>query len=60
MGGQLLEIAIKSVGSLEDLRAIRDTLFTMEVEAIYGPYKVMGLESEDSGLPVGSKGFLIQ
>lgn len=60
MGGQLLEIAIKSVGSLKDLKAIRDTLFTMEVETIYGPYKVIGLESEDSGLQVGLKGLLIQ
>ena len=60
MGGQILEIAIKSVGSLEDLSAIRDKLFTMEVETIFGPYKVMPLESEDSGLQVGLTGLLIQ
>ena len=60
MGGQILEIAIKSVGSLNDLAAIRDRLFSMEVETIYGPYKVMSLESEDSGLQIGLKGLLIQ
>jgi len=60
MGGQILEIAIKSVGSLKDLTAIRDMLFKMEVETIYGPYKVMPLESEDSGLQIGLKGLLVQ
>jgi len=60
MGGQLLEIAVKSVGSIDNLKAIRDKLFTMEVETIFGPYKVMPLNSKDSGLQIGLKGVLIQ
>jgi len=60
MGGQLLEIAVKSVGSLYNLKAIRDKLFSMEVETIFGPYKVMPLDSKDSGLQIGLKGVLIQ
>ena len=58
-GCQLLEIAVKRVGSL-NRKAIRDMLFKMEAETVAGPYKVEPLESDDSGLQVAFKCFLIQ
>ena len=58
--GQLLEIAVKKVGNIKDKKAIRDTLFSLEVETVYGPYKVEPLSSKDSGFQIASKGLLIQ
>jgi branched-chain amino acid transport system substrate-binding protein len=58
-GCQLLEIAVKKVSSL-NRRAIRDTLFNMEVETIVGPYKVDPLESKNSGIQTAYKCSLIQ
>ena len=59
LAGQLMEIAVKEVGAI-DKEAIRDTLFEMEVETVYGPYKVLPLDSPDSGFQTASKGLLIQ
>jgi branched-chain amino acid transport system substrate-binding protein len=58
--GQLLEIAVKKVGNVKNKKAIRDTLFSMEVDTVYGPYKVEPLSSKDSGFQIASKGLLIQ
>jgi branched-chain amino acid transport system substrate-binding protein len=60
VAGQLLEIAVKKVGGIKDKEAIRDNLFSMAVDTVYGPYKVKPLDSPDSGLQVASKGLLIQ
>lgn len=60
VAGQLMEIAVKKAGSVENKKAIRDALFEMEVETCYGPYKVEPLTSKDSGLQIASKGLLIQ
>jgi branched-chain amino acid transport system substrate-binding protein len=60
VAGQILEIAVKKVGNLENKKAIRDTLYSMEVETVMGPYKVEPLSSKDSGLQVASKCVLIQ
>jgi branched-chain amino acid transport system substrate-binding protein len=58
-GCQLMEIAVKKAGSL-DKKAIRDNLFSMEVETILGPYKVEPLGSKNAGLQLAAKAFLIQ
>jgi len=58
-GCQLLEIAVKKAGSL-DRKTIRDHLFSMEVETVLGPYKVEPLGSENAGLQVAAKAFLVQ
>lgn len=58
-GCQLLEIAVKKAGSL-DRKSIRDHLFSMEVETVLGPYKVEPLGSENAGLQVAAKAFLVQ
>ena len=58
-GCQLLEIAVKKTGSL-DRKAIRDQLFSMEVETVLGPYKVEPLGSPNSGLQLAAKAFLVQ
>jgi len=58
--GQLMEIAVKKAGSVENKVAIRNALYEMEVETVYGPYKVEPLSSKDSGFQIASKGLLIQ
>jgi branched-chain amino acid transport system substrate-binding protein len=57
--GQLLEIAVKKVGKL-DLTAIRDVLFSLEIDTMYNHYKVQPLRHEDSGLQIGAKAILVQ
>jgi len=56
---QLLEIAIKKVGAI-DREAIRDELYTMEVDTILGPNKVLPLESENSGLQTAMQALIVQ
>lgn len=58
--GQILEIAVKKAGSVENKKAIRDNLYSMEVETCMGDYKVEPLSSNDSGLQIASKCVLIQ
>lgn len=58
-GCELLEIAVKKAGSL-NAKAIRDNLFTMDVQTIIGRYKVAPLESKDSGLQIAGKCYLMQ
>ena len=58
-GCQLLEIAVKSAKTL-NRKAIRDILFKMEADTVAGPYKVEPLGSDDSGLQVAAKCWLIQ
>ncbi len=58
--GQILEIAVKKAGSVENKKAIRDMLYSMEVETAMGDYKVKPLSSEDSGLQIAAKCVLIQ
>ena len=57
--GQLLEIAVKKVGKL-DLAAIRDVLFSLDIDTMYNHYKVQPLGHEDSGLQIGSSALLVQ
>ena len=59
LAGQIMEIAVKKAGTI-DRKAVRDMLHKMEVETVYGPYKVEPLESKDSGFQIASKGLLIQ
>jgi hypothetical protein len=58
--GQILEIAVKKAGSVEDKKKIRDMLYSMEVETAMGDYKVEPLSSTDSGLQIAAKCVLIQ
>ncbi len=58
--GQILEIAVKKAGSVENKKAIRDMLYSMEVETAMGDYKVKPLSSKDSGLQIAAKCVLIQ
>jgi branched-chain amino acid transport system substrate-binding protein len=60
LAGQILEIAVKKVGNIKDKKAIRDVLYSMEVETCMGPYKVEPLTSKNSGLQIASKCVLIQ
>jgi branched-chain amino acid transport system substrate-binding protein len=57
--GQVLEIAVKTVGSL-DLEKIRDVMFSLDIDTMYNHYKVMPLDSDDSGLQVGASAILVQ
>jgi len=58
--GQILEIAVKKAGSVEDKKKIRDILYSMEVETAMGDYKVEPLTSDHSGLQIAAKCVLIQ
>ncbi|MBW1997227.1 MAG: amino acid ABC transporter substrate-binding protein [Deltaproteobacteria bacterium] len=58
--GQILEMAVKEVGSIEDRKAIRDKLYSMEVTTIFGKYQVNPLGHPDSGYQIGKTTNLIQ
>jgi branched-chain amino acid transport system substrate-binding protein len=58
--GQILERVVKEVGSVEDKKAIRDKLYSMETTTIFGKYKVNPLGHPDSGWQVGKTTNLIQ
>lgn len=58
--GQILEMAVKAVGSIEDKKAIRDKLYSMKVTTIFGKYQVNPLGHPDSGYQIGKTTNLIQ
>jgi len=59
-GGQILERAVKEVGSVENKEAIRDKLYSMKTTTIFGAYEVNPLGHPDSGYQVGKMTNLIQ
>jgi branched-chain amino acid transport system substrate-binding protein len=58
--GQILERALKEVGSTEDKKAIRDKLYSIKTTTVFGEYEIAPLGSPDSGLQVGKATNLIQ
>lgn len=58
--GQILERAIKEVGSIDDKKAIRDKLYSIKTTTIFGEYEVNPLGHPDSGWQVGKTTNLIQ
>lgn len=52
-GCQILEEAVKRAGSIEDKKAIRDIMFKIERDTVYGHYKVNPLGHPDAGLQIG-------
>jgi branched-chain amino acid transport system substrate-binding protein len=59
-GAQVLEEAIKRVGNVEDKKAIRDVMYTLDTLTIFNGYKVAPLDSPDSGLQMAAKRLLLQ
>jgi branched-chain amino acid transport system substrate-binding protein len=58
--GQILERAVKEVGSIEDKKALRDKLYSIKTITIFGEYEVNPLGHPDSGWQVGKATNLIQ
>lgn len=58
--GQILERAIKEVGSIEDKKALRDKLYSMKTTTLFGEYEVNPLGHPDSGWQIGKATNLIQ
>jgi branched-chain amino acid transport system substrate-binding protein len=58
--GQILERAIKEVGSIENKKALRDKLYSMKTTTIFGEYEVNPLGHPDSGWQIGKATNLIQ
>jgi branched-chain amino acid transport system substrate-binding protein len=58
--GQILERAIKEVGSVDEKKAIRDKLYSIKTTTIFGEYEVNPLGHPDSGWQVGKATSLIQ
>lgn len=58
--GQILERAVKEVGSIEDKKALRDKLYSMKTTTIFGEYEVNPLGHLDSGWQIGKTTNLIQ
>jgi branched-chain amino acid transport system substrate-binding protein len=58
--GQILERAVKEVGSIEDKKALRDKLYSIKTTTIFGEYEVNPLGHPDSGWQVGKATNLIQ
>ena len=58
--GQILERAVKEVGSVNDKTAIRDKLYTMKTKTIFGTYQVNPLGHPDSGYQMGKATNLFQ
>jgi len=59
-GAQILEVAVKRVGNLKNRKAIRDVMYTVDTLTIFNAYKVMPLDSPDSGLQTAAKRLLLQ
>jgi len=58
--GQILERAVKEVGSIEDKKALRDKLYSIKTITIFGEYEVNPLGHPDAGWQVGKSTNLIQ
>jgi branched-chain amino acid transport system substrate-binding protein len=59
-GAQVLEEAIKRVGNIKDKKAIRDMMYQLDTVTIFNKYKVMPLDSPDSGLQTAALRLLLQ
>jgi len=59
-GAQVLEEAIKRVGNIKDRKAIRDMMYQLDTVTIFNKYKVMPLDSPDSGLQTAALRLLLQ
>jgi branched-chain amino acid transport system substrate-binding protein len=58
--GQILERAVKEVGSIEEKKALRDKLYSIKTTTIFGEYEVNPLGHPDSGWQIGKTTNLIQ
>jgi len=58
--GQILERAVKEVGSITDKTAIRDKLYSMKTTTIFGTFQVNPLGHPDSGYQIGKATNLFQ
>lgn len=58
--GQILERAVKEVGSIEDKKALRDKLYSIKTVTIFGEYEVNPLGHPDSGWQIGKTTNLLQ
>jgi branched-chain amino acid transport system substrate-binding protein len=58
--GQILERAVKEVGSVTDRTAIRDKLYSMKTTTIFGTFQVNPLGHPDSGYQIGKATNLFQ
>lgn len=59
-GAQVLEEAVKRVGNIKDRKAIRDVMYALDTLTIFNAYKVMPLDSPDSGLQTAALRLLLQ
>jgi len=59
-GAQVLEEAVKRVGNIKDKKAIRDMMYQLDTVTIFNKYKVMPLDSPDSGLQTAALRLLLQ
>lgn len=59
-GAQILEEAVKRVGNVKDRKAIRDMMYQLDTVTIFNRYKVMPLDSPDSGLQTAALRLLLQ
>jgi len=59
-GAQILEEAVKRVGNVKDKKAIRDVMYQLDTVTIFNKYKVMSLDSPDSGLQTAALRLLLQ
>ena len=59
-GGQILERAVKEVGSVQDKKALRDKLYSIKTTTIFGEYEVNPLGHPDSGWQFGKATNLLQ
>ncbi|MGQ9646683.1 MAG: hypothetical protein ACUVWO_09115 [Thermodesulfobacteriota bacterium] len=58
--GQILQRAVKEVGNIEDMKALRDKLYSIKTIAIFGEYEVNPLGHPHSGWQTGQATNLIQ
>ena len=58
--GQILERAVKEVGSIDDKKGIRDKLYSIKTTTVFGEYEVNPLGHPDSGWQVGKTANLVQ
>ncbi|MDM8552249.1 amino acid ABC transporter substrate-binding protein [Desulfobacterales bacterium HSG2] len=57
---QILEEAVKQVGNVKDKKAIRDVMYGLDTVTVFNKYKVMPLDSPNSGLQTAAKRLLLQ
>jgi branched-chain amino acid transport system substrate-binding protein len=59
-GAQILEEAIKRVGSITELEKIRDAMYEINTTTVFNTYEVAPLDSPDSGLQLAADRVMLQ